>query len=111
MPVHLLRGGGEQHSEDYRGVNPLGQVPTLVIDGTVLTVGWSNLKICAHRADPDPERGDHGVPARHAPGGGAAAGQPGGQGQGQDGHGDHLQRHAASSGIKFVTSVGNAKPG
>ncbi|WP_413658019.1 maleylacetoacetate isomerase [Paraburkholderia phenoliruptrix] len=27
--VHLLRGGGQQHSEVYRGVNPEGLVPTL----------------------------------------------------------------------------------
>jgi maleylpyruvate isomerase len=27
--VHLLRGGGEQHSADYRKINPLGLVPVL----------------------------------------------------------------------------------
>ena len=31
----MVRGGGEQHGEEYREVNPLGQVPTLVIDGMV----------------------------------------------------------------------------
>lgn len=30
VPVHLVKGGGEQHSEAYRKVNPHGLVPTLV---------------------------------------------------------------------------------
>lgn len=30
VPVHLLKGGGEQHGEAYRKVNPHGLVPTLV---------------------------------------------------------------------------------
>lgn len=29
-PVHLVRGGGEQHSADYRKLNPLGEVPCLI---------------------------------------------------------------------------------
>ena len=29
-PVHLVRGGGEQHSPEYKKLNPLGEVPTLV---------------------------------------------------------------------------------
>lgn len=29
-PVHLLNNGGEQHSEAYRKLNPIGGVPTLV---------------------------------------------------------------------------------
>ena len=29
VPVHLVRNGGEQHSEAYREVNPLGLVPVL----------------------------------------------------------------------------------
>lgn len=37
VPVHLVRGGGEQHGEEYREVNPLGQVPALVIDDLTLT--------------------------------------------------------------------------
>lgn len=36
--VHLVRGGGEQHAEAYRRLNPLRQVPTLVTgDGTAIT--------------------------------------------------------------------------
>lgn len=29
-PVHLVRGGGEQHSAEYKKLNPLGEVPTLM---------------------------------------------------------------------------------
>ncbi|AZZ35631.1 maleylacetoacetate isomerase [Bdellovibrio sp. qaytius] len=29
-PVHLLNNGGEQHSAEYRALNPMGGVPTLV---------------------------------------------------------------------------------
>ncbi len=35
VPVHLTRGGGEQHSERYKALNPTGLVPTLV-DGDVV---------------------------------------------------------------------------
>ncbi len=37
QPVHLVRGGGEQHSEAYRRINPLGLVPSLVHHGLVFT--------------------------------------------------------------------------
>jgi maleylpyruvate isomerase len=30
--VHLVRAGGEQHSEAYRAVNPMEEVPTLELD-------------------------------------------------------------------------------
>ena len=37
-PVHLLRGGGEQHGDWFRAKNPQGLVPALELDdGTVLT--------------------------------------------------------------------------
>jgi maleylacetoacetate isomerase len=32
-PVHLLKDGGQQHSNDYQRVNPARLVPTLVDDG------------------------------------------------------------------------------
>jgi maleylacetoacetate isomerase len=32
-PVHLLNNGGEQNSEQYRTLNPMGGVPTLVHQG------------------------------------------------------------------------------
>ena len=38
VPVHLLKGGGEQKSESFRLLNPQGLVPALALDeGTVLT--------------------------------------------------------------------------
>lgn len=36
-PVHLVRGGGQQKSAEYRRLNPQGLVPALEIDGQVLT--------------------------------------------------------------------------
>ncbi len=36
-PVHLLKGGGEQFSEDYRRTNPSSLVPVLEDGGHVLT--------------------------------------------------------------------------
>ena len=37
VPVHLARGGGEQHQPGYRALNPAGLVPTLEVDGQALT--------------------------------------------------------------------------
>lgn len=37
IPVHLLRGGGEQHQSAYKAKNPLGVVPSLETDAGVLT--------------------------------------------------------------------------
>ena len=37
VPVHLLRHGGEQFSEDYRRRNPEGLIPMLDDEGRVLT--------------------------------------------------------------------------
>jgi maleylacetoacetate isomerase len=36
MPVHLVRGGGEQHQADYVALNPQHLVPTLVHGTTVV---------------------------------------------------------------------------
>ncbi len=36
VPVHLVRDGGEQHRSEYKALNPLGLVPTLVDDDRVL---------------------------------------------------------------------------
>jgi len=35
-PVHLVRGGGEQHHDEYRALNPQQLVPTLVDGGNVV---------------------------------------------------------------------------
>jgi len=36
-PVHLLEDGGRQHAEDYKDMNPMSQLPTLVHKGQVLS--------------------------------------------------------------------------
>jgi maleylpyruvate isomerase len=43
QPVHLVRDGGEQHSDTYRAVNPMEQVPTLEFehDGALRRVSQS----------------------------------------------------------------------
>jgi maleylpyruvate isomerase len=33
VPVHLLRGGGEQHGEAHRTLNPMEQLPVLLVGG------------------------------------------------------------------------------
>lgn len=35
--IHLVRDGGQQHSEEYRALNPQGRVPTLLHGERVLT--------------------------------------------------------------------------
>ncbi|WP_220443949.1 maleylacetoacetate isomerase [Pararhodobacter zhoushanensis] len=37
VPVHLVKDGGQQKSAAYRALNPQGLVPTLEVDGLVLT--------------------------------------------------------------------------
>lgn len=37
VPVHLVNAGGEQHKSDYKNLNPMAQVPTLVHDGQALS--------------------------------------------------------------------------
>lgn len=37
VPVHLLKGGGEQLQSAYRAINPAALVPALQSDGTTLT--------------------------------------------------------------------------
>jgi maleylpyruvate isomerase len=32
LPVHLVKDGGEQHQEAFKRLNPMGQVPLLVVD-------------------------------------------------------------------------------
>ncbi|KAI6657698.1 hypothetical protein LOD99_442 [Oopsacas minuta] len=40
-PVHLLKDGGEQYSQEYTKVNQMQEVPTLIIDGHTLTQSLS----------------------------------------------------------------------
>ena len=46
--------GGEQNSPEYRAINPMGKVPTL-IDGNVIVT--ETAAICAYLADKFPEKG------------------------------------------------------
>ena len=36
-PIHLLKNGGEQNSEEYRKINPAREVPALAHDGQIIT--------------------------------------------------------------------------
>lgn len=35
-PVHLVADGGQQHAPDHRALNPMRELPVLVVDGAVL---------------------------------------------------------------------------
>jgi maleylacetoacetate isomerase len=48
-PVHLVRDGGEQHSDAYRALNPQALVPTLAIDGLVITQSMAMLEYLDER--------------------------------------------------------------
>lgn len=37
IPIHLTHEGGEQHRPEYRALNPQELVPSLEVDGTILT--------------------------------------------------------------------------
>ncbi len=37
VPVHLVKNGGEQHSDSFRAVNPQGLVPALEHEGQIIT--------------------------------------------------------------------------
>lgn len=40
-PIHLLNNGGEQHSAEYRALNPVGGVPTLVHGDKVISQSFA----------------------------------------------------------------------
>lgn len=44
VPVHLVRGGGEQLTDAYRALNPAALVPSLQADGAVLTQSMAILE-------------------------------------------------------------------
>lgn len=50
--VHMLRGGGEQHSPAYRAINPQGLVPTFSDEGTDLV---QSIAICEYLEEKHPE--------------------------------------------------------
>ncbi|XP_018571835.1 probable maleylacetoacetate isomerase 2 [Anoplophora glabripennis] len=44
VPVSILKGKDEQHSDEYRKINPMKQVPSLAIDGNILIESLSILE-------------------------------------------------------------------
>ena len=52
IPVHLVKNGGEQHSEAYKAINPSELVPTLVDDELKLS---QSLSILEYLEDQHPE--------------------------------------------------------
>ena len=44
MPVHLVKEGGEQHSEGYKSINPQSLVPTLIDDNITLSQSMAILE-------------------------------------------------------------------
>jgi maleylacetoacetate isomerase len=40
-PVHLLNNGGEQHSAEYRALNPVGGIPTLIDGDKVISQSFA----------------------------------------------------------------------
>ena len=52
--LHLLRGGGEQLGADYRRLNPLGRVPTLIDGELVLTQSGAIMEYLEERYPDEP---------------------------------------------------------
>ena len=52
VPVHLVRDGGEQYGDTYRGINPQSRVPALEDGGRVLT---QSLAILEYLEETHPE--------------------------------------------------------
>ena len=75
----MFSNGGEQHSEQYKAINPMCQVPTLKINGDSLSLSLTHhhsLYNIPARSDSDPVSGHHGVPERPPPRGRPAAQLP-----------------------------------
>jgi maleylacetoacetate isomerase/maleylpyruvate isomerase len=48
VPVHLVKGGGEQHSSQYRILNPMGHVPALIHGDFVIAESMAILDYLEH---------------------------------------------------------------
>jgi maleylacetoacetate isomerase len=53
VPVHLVQDGGRQHHADHRALNPLREVPVLLVDGVPLTQSMAILEYL-EEAHPEP---------------------------------------------------------
>ena len=51
-PVHLVKDGGEQNKPEYKKLNPAGMVPTLEINGEVMT---ESMPICEYLEEEYPD--------------------------------------------------------
>ena len=63
VPVHLLRGGGEQLQENYRALNPAALVPALQDEGATLTQSLAILEYL-EETHPQPALLPQGAPGR-----------------------------------------------
>jgi maleylpyruvate isomerase len=54
VPVHLTRGGGEQHGPEFQGVNPQKRVPVLALDGGELLLQSLAIIEYLDEVHPDP---------------------------------------------------------
>jgi len=60
VPVHLLRDGGQQNSDAYKELNPLGEVPTLVVrddDGAIVARLAQSVAILEYLEETHPNPG------------------------------------------------------
>ncbi len=49
VPVHLLKGGGEQHASHHHRLNPMEQLPVLLVDGVPLAQSLAVLEYLEER--------------------------------------------------------------
>lgn len=57
VPIHLLRDGGQQYSPEYKALNPLGEVPTLIVedaDGAVVVTIAQSVAILEYLEETHP---------------------------------------------------------
>ena len=42
--IHLVKDGGEQNKEDFKNINPMGQVPAFVVNDVIITQSMAILE-------------------------------------------------------------------